>query len=113
MSIINSLLFWCFVTDLPRVLGMPVHVYLPRGMEAYLECPVDSNPPVTKILWIKDNSPRELNYRASGGRLKKRSNGTLVFKTVQEEDAGMYRCKPANAHGPGSSSPEVQIYVKG
>ena len=112
MSLTCRFWFWYFLIDLPRVLSMPVYVYLPRGMEAYLACPVDSNPPVTKITWTKDGRRGELDYSASRGRLRNK-NGTLVFRSVISEDAGMYSCSATNAHGSGTSSPQVQIYVKG
>jgi len=98
------------VVDLPRVLSMPVQVYLPRGMEAYLECPVDANPPPTLITWMKGDHSIDFERNS---RLKQRKDGTLVFKTVISSDEGRYTCTPYSVLGAGRRSPVVQIFVRG
>lgn len=42
------------VADLPRVLNMPVSLLLPKGMQGRIHCPVEANPPVTMIIWTKN-----------------------------------------------------------
>lgn len=40
--------------DLPRVLALPAQLYLPVGLLGRLECPVTSNPAITKVVWSRN-----------------------------------------------------------
>lgn len=46
------LVFWL---DFPRVLSMPLRLYLPKGMLGKIECPTEANPPRTMTLWHKND----------------------------------------------------------
>ena len=94
--------------DLPRVLNMPHTLYLPRGMEGHIECPVEANPPVTQVVWTQNE--KRLN---DSKRLKVGRGGTLLIKSVTSSDEGRYTCTPYSPRGAGRSSSVVQIFVKG
>ena len=104
------LCFYLLLIDLPRVLSMPVQVYLPRGMEAFLECPVDANPRPISIAWARDSKTLALQ---KSGRLRQRKDGALLFKSVTSQDEGIYTCTPYSVIGAGRTSPKVHIYVRG
>lgn len=108
---VTHLWFWlCFVTDLPRVLSMPVQIYLPKGMMGRISCPTDANPAVTTITWTKNEKPIDVNHSS---RIKVNKQGTLVIKNVISADEGRYMCTPYSALGAGKPSSVVQILVKG
>ncbi|XP_064650617.1 uncharacterized protein LOC135502063 [Lineus longissimus] len=97
------------VTYVPRVLSMPAFLYLPKGMRGEIRCPVDANPPVTQVLWTKNN--HGVNVMTSQ-KLAIDSNWTLIFSAVEEGDAGRYTCTPYSVLGTGNTSPVVQVFVK-
>jgi len=41
--------------DLPRVSAGPAEVSLARGLPGRLDCPTTANPPVTRVLWSKND----------------------------------------------------------
>lgn len=96
--------------DYPRVLDMPARVYLPRGMTGRIECPVESNPPLTVILWNRDNVG--IDYTQSR-HMRASNEGTLVIKPVISSDEGQYTCVPYSPLGRGEASWPVQVLVRG
>ncbi len=104
-------ILWMYLLpDLPRVLNMPLQIYLPRGMEGRLTCPVEANPPVTLTVWTLNE--RQIDV-AHNKRLKVTKDGTLIFKNILTTDEGRYTCTPYSPLGAGRSSSVVQVYVKG
>ena len=99
-----------FVSDLPRVLSMPVSLYLPKGMMGRVECPIEANPPVTQVTWTKNEVAIDFNHSA---RLKRNNKGTLIFKTVIASDEGRYACTPCSPQGSGKQSSPVKVLVRG
>ena len=95
---------------MPRVLNMPVGIYLPRNMEGHIKCPVEANPPFTLIVWTKNERPIDLTHSS---RLKVNKDGTLVIRDVDVLDEGRYTCTPYSPLGAGRSSSVVQIQVRG
>ncbi|KAH9514919.1 hypothetical protein Btru_021364 [Bulinus truncatus] len=93
----------------PEVLAqkMPTEIIWAKGYFQQIDCPVDSNPPLQRVLWTKDQ-----NTVDSVGRFDVLSNGTLLVGNVEEGDAGSYKCTPYNMMGSGSSSPRVQVIVR-
>jgi hypothetical protein len=89
---------------------MPAFLYLPNGMRGEIRCPVDANPPITQVLWTKNN--HKVNVMTSP-KLAIDSNWTLIFSAVEERDAGRYTCTPYSVLGTGNTSPVVQVFVKG
>ena len=89
---------------------MPLTLYLPNGMLGRIECPVEANPPVTLVVWMKNDKVIDLERNT---RLKVNKQGTLVFKNVESGDEGRYKCTPYSAMGAGASSKPVQIVVRG
>jgi len=99
-----------FVADPPRVLSVPVRTYLPRGMMGKLECPTEANPPVSLILWAKNERIIDLTQMT---RLKANKEGALVIKTVITTDEGLYTCTPYSPSGFGQVSTPIQVLVRG
>ncbi|KAI0211550.1 Protein turtle [Lamellibrachia satsuma] len=97
------------VTYLPRVLSMPMQLYLPLGMMGRIECPIEANPAITQVVWTKDG--HVVNF-ATLDRLKLTRQGTLVIETVVAADDGTYTCTPYSPIGAGKSSPPVQVNVR-
>ena len=104
------LCIYVLVPDLPRVLNMPVRVYLPKGMDGRILCPVEANPPVTIFSWSKNDKVIDFSHTT---RLKVSKDGTLVFKSVIASDEGWYTCTPFSPLGAGKMSSIVQIIVRG
>ena len=103
-------LLCCLLVDLPRVLSMPMQLYLPLGMMGRIECPIEANPAITQVVWTKDG--HVVNF-ATLDRLKLTRQGTLVIETVVAADDGTYTCTPYSPIGAGKSSPPVQVNVRG
>jgi len=98
------------VVDLPRVLDMPVEVYLGRHLSGSLDCAVDANPPASQVVWTKNERP--LNV-ASLPRIYVDRRGSLVFRVVRAVDEGRYACAAYSSLGAGPSSTTVRVYVRG
>ncbi|KAL8605956.1 hypothetical protein ACOMHN_065697 [Nucella lapillus] len=98
------------VTYLPRVLAkrMNSQAIWAKGFREKLDCPVDSNPPMVRTVWTKDQ--RQL--LGSRGRWDILLNGTLLVSNVQEQDGGSYSCTPISAVGEGLASPNIQVIVR-
>lgn len=127
--------FFDVFADGARVLSQPDRIYLTRSMAGRLECPVDANPPVTRVIWTKDGRPVQVQHvsRSSGRRqgpdddpdsavaasaagarvVIDDDDGALMFETVTLEDAGRYSCTPYSILGNGQTSAPVQVLVKG
>ena len=105
-----TLCFLWVLADLPRVLSMPVRIYLPKGMAGRILCPVEANPPVTLIVWTKNE--RVIDFSRTT-RLKVTKDGTLLLRSVIATDEGRYTCTPYSPLGAGRSSTVVQIIVRG
>ena len=103
-------IFVSFVSDLPRVLSMPVRLYLPKGMMGRIECQIEANPPVTLVVWSKNEQVIDV---AHSTRLKTNKEGALVIKAVSSNDEGRYACTPYSPMGVGKSSTPVQVLVRG
>lgn len=104
-----SFFFFCFA-DLPYVVNMPVQMYLPRGMMGRIECPVEANPPVTLILWSKNDRLIDVTQMT---RMKLNKDGALVIKSVIAADEGKYSCTPYSPLGFGPASASVHALVRG
>ena len=72
-------------SDLPRVLNMPVRIFLPRNMEGHIKCSVEANPPFTLIVWTKNERIIDFTHTS---RLKLNKDGTLVINDVDDNDEG-------------------------
>jgi len=91
---------------------MPVQVYLGRGLSGRLDCVVDANPPVSQVVWTKNERP--LNLASVKPRLQvDRRTGSLVFRVVHGVDEGRYACAAYSSLGAGRSSTTVRVYVRG
>ena len=97
-------------TDYPKVQAMPTRIYLPRGMLGKIECPVEANPPMTHIIWMKNEKIIDLSHLT---RMKVNKQGTLIIKSVMTSDDGRYSCIPYSPLGAGQMSMPVQILIKG
>lgn len=109
-QIILATFFVSLLVDLPRVLNMPTRIYLPRGMAGKIECKVDANPPVMRIIWSRNG----IILDVSGiSRIKINQQGILVINPVTMSDEGNYSCKPYSPLGGGEPSLPVQVLVRG
>jgi len=99
-----------FLVDMPRVLNMPTRVYLPRGMLGKIECTVDANPPVTLIIWTKNDRILDVS---PANRVRTNKQGVLIINPVVVADEGRYCCTPYSPMGAGQVSMPVQVFVKG
>ena len=52
---VNFITLVLVLLDLPKVVGMPQQLYLPKGMMGRIDCPVEANPPVTLTAWSKND----------------------------------------------------------
>jgi len=107
-----------YVTDLPRVSKLPPEVFLARGLPARLNCPVTANPPVTSVVWYKDDSVvaplvPEHSAGGEGARLTTDRRGSLMFRSVMTQDQGQYSCTPYSRIGVGQASRPVHLHVRG
>ncbi|XP_054919621.2 nephrin-like isoform X2 [Dermacentor andersoni] len=75
-----------------------------EGHDAYFECSVRSNPPVSEVAWSLDDR------RLSGARLIV-SNLSLALRQVTRHQAGRYRCTAQNSAGRTVSN-AVRLRVK-
>jgi len=89
---------------------MPQRLYLPRGLLGRIECPVESNPPRTEVLWSKEG--RTLDFEAVQHARVNRY-GTLILQPVIASDEGQYSCQPYSPLGAGRVSTRVRVYVRG
>jgi len=113
-----------YCADLPRVSDLPSELYLARGLTARLDCPTTANPPVTRVLWSKDEqvvAPLVPNDSATAGanddddgaQLTVDGRGSLVFGVVTTDDQGRYSCTPYSPLGVGQTSRPVVVRVRG
>jgi len=77
-----------------------------EGEDIYLECLVDSRPPVTKLYYT--HKGMKLAPNKPGQKLV--SNGILVIQNISKEDAGDYVCFGENEVGIGHSE-QIDIIV--
>ena len=110
IKVLVRLFLLLMLTDLPRVLARSSKIYLPRGMLGKIECPVDANPPVTLILWSKNEKMIDTTQMT---RMRVTKQGALIIKSVIQTDEGRYACTPYSPLGAGKNSMPVQVYVKG
>lgn len=102
---------WCVISsDHPRVLDMPERLYLPRGMMGTITCPVDSNPPLTVIVWSKDT--KIIDFRLVRN-VRMNKAGTLLIDPVTAVDEGQYTCTPYSPLGAGQPSTVIHVYIRG
>jgi|SRR6218665_513068 len=97
-------------TDFPKVLSMPSRLYLPQGLMGRIDCPVESNPPLTVIIWHKDSVAIDYTQLR---HMKANKEGTLIIKPVIFTDEGHYTCVPFSPLGRGQPSLPVQVLVRG
>lgn len=111
--LLPQLIVFVFVpllSDYPVVLAMSGRIYLTRGMQGRIECPVEANPPVTRILWSFNEQSIDLD-RTTRKRVNK--FGSLVLRSAEKEDEGRYSCTPYSPLGSGQMSLPVQVAVRG
>lgn len=103
---------------------LPSEVLLARGLPGHLECPVTANPPVTSVVWTKNDRvvaplvPTDSDRGGDGGedlgtRLTTDRRGSLLFRLVGTQDEGRYSCRPYSPLGVGQASRPVNVRVRG
>ena len=105
----KNLNFNILPTDVPKVKNMPSHLTWALGLKAQLDCPVDANPPIIEIIWVKDNYL--LDFQSD--KMTILFNGSLLIYQVSQTDQGSYSCTPISSLGTGQTSPLVQVLVRG
>src|SRR6218665_1687732 len=89
-------------------LGLPATMYLPKGMEGRLRCPQDASPPLTYIIWKKNDKILDSDERVATD-----DQGTLVISSVMASDEGNYTCTPYSPLWNVVHSFSLRIIVKG
>ncbi|CAH1797172.1 unnamed protein product, partial [Owenia fusiformis] len=97
------------VTFLPKVLPMPTRIYLPLGMSASISCKTIANPPVTLIVWTRNEHVIDFS---SSPRYRLSNDGTLSIDLVTKKDSGRYTCMPYSPLGADKGSPIIQAVVR-
>lgn len=110
LLLFTDVLIRVFFADLPVVLPMLPRIYLPQGMPGRLDCPVDANPPATRIVWSLNEQIIDIDQVQ---RVKVSKYGALLIKSVLKEDEGRYTCRPYSPLGSGQISVPVQVLVRG
>jgi len=90
---------------------MPARLYLLGGITGRIDCPVEANPPVVRIMWTRNESM--LDDVTKSSRVSLGKYGTLVLRTVRRDDEGRYACLPYSSLGMGEISSTVNVYVRG
>lgn len=75
-----------------------------------IECTVDANPPVTLIIWTKNDRILDVS---PANRVRTNKQGVLIINPVVVADEGRYCCTPYSPMGAGQVSMPVQVFVKG
>lgn len=96
------------IVGLCLCVSLPVTMYLPKGMEGRLRCPEDANPPLTFIIWKKNEKILESDKRVAID-----DHGTLVISSVNNSDEGNYTCTPYSPLWNVFNSFSLRIIVKG
>lgn len=90
-----------------QVMQMPSLTFLPTGMRGVIACPVRAEPPLSRVDWIKDGKPLDLDMYP-GWTLT--SEGSIIIATANDDAAGVYACTPYNSFGTmGQSEPSTVI----
>lgn len=92
-----------------RVTYSPTIQFLPLGQQGVVKCHVEASPPFQFITWTKDRRPFDPNTLKDVEPL---NNGSLLFKQVNHDHQGAYRCTPYNVHGTAGSSANMDILVR-
>lgn len=92
-----------------RVTYSPTIQFLPLGQEGVVRCHVEASPPFQFITWTKDRRPFDPNAFPDVEPL---TNGSLLFKRVNQDHQGSYRCTPYNVHGTAGSSSNMDVLVR-
>lgn len=87
----------------------PKEVYFSYGEPAILDCHFRSNPPLKHLRWEKDGYLFD-PYNVQGVFYKR--NGSLFFKQVDENHAGIYTCTPFNDLGTDGPSTGIRVIVQ-
>ncbi|XP_015789765.1 Down syndrome cell adhesion molecule-like protein Dscam2 isoform X2 [Tetranychus urticae] len=81
----------------------PVDVSVVSGQNIMIDCLAEGSPqPI--ITWERGSTlPRTFTTIASGSHFEVYANGSLLIKTVEPDDGGLYLCQASNSIGPGLS----------
>ncbi|XP_028270556.1 protein turtle homolog A isoform X2 [Parambassis ranga] len=92
-----------------RVGRMSRETYLPAGMEGFIVCPVQADPPVLYVNWTKDGN--DLNLDNFPGWMVN-SEGSVFITTANDNAVGMYTCTPYNSYGTMGQSEPTQVILQ-
>lgn len=65
------------------------------GMTLSLTCDLDANPPAHSTKWIRDGDKNSANQSLASDNIVETSavnNAQLIFKEINEENSGWYKC---------------------
>ncbi|XP_070759948.1 protein turtle homolog A [Enoplosus armatus] len=92
-----------------RVGRMSRETYLPAGMEGFIVCPVQADPPVLYVNWTKDGNT--LNLDNFPGWMVN-SDGSVFIATANDNAVGMYTCTAYNSYGTMGQSEPTQVILQ-
>ncbi|ESN91979.1 hypothetical protein HELRODRAFT_181903 [Helobdella robusta] len=88
---------------------MAPYLYIPLHMTGHIPCPVLANPPMTSLVWFKDDHPLEISHHRN---LRLHRGSTLIIEPVTLRDEGVYSCIPHSVLGEGKKSSGVKVFVR-
>ncbi|XP_051973479.1 protein turtle homolog A-like [Xyrauchen texanus] len=92
-----------------QVIQMPKLTFLPTDMKGIISCPVRAEPPLSRVDWIKDGNPLDLDIYP-GWTLT--SEGSIIITTANDDAAGVYTCTPYNIFGTMGQSEPTTVILK-
>ena len=86
---------------------LPSQIQATKGLPKTLQCAVQKDPGITvKWTWTKDGSPVDT------ARMTVQADGSLRITTVQEIDAGTYKCRVESVAGNAATSGTMSVQGK-
>ncbi|XP_076025359.1 uncharacterized protein igsf9b isoform X2 [Genypterus blacodes] len=92
-----------------RVGRMPRETFLPAGMQGFIFCPVQADPPMLYVNWTKDGNNLNLN-NFPGWMMN--SEGSVFIAAANDNAVGVYSCTAYNSYGTLGQSEPTQVILQ-
>lgn len=98
------LIFFTFYTGYPEISFSRPQYKIAFGRDVYLTCDLEeTHPPLTKVWWTKYSPAGETDIEANSNKYEERyvpnKSTSINILSVDENDAGEYKCNARNAKG--------------